>query len=308
MAFPQLPASPIPFQVAEYFPSPSPSQFTDDRQHAVALAYVVPVTGTCDPRQDALELTWMTPEEAVLRRRRARDGGRSRRPRPRGARLRRPPVLSARRRPAVRDRLRAAPPLRSGTVLTTAAAAPTFTVSVASALTIAGAVLAVVDSALRFRRPGGNALLAILALVLGLLLLVRAFPPVQPYVSTSFPVLYLAIATTVVLLVELLVRSARKSGLLPADGDRCPRLRRRGRRGLPQGRLTRGSRGGRFRPDRATAAARIWADPDHVRRRQSSSNPGASCFSRRPRHCHSGQRPAHTPGVIGPASNSSRSR
>jgi len=64
MAFPQLPASPVPFQVAEYFPTPSITQYTDDRQHAVALAYVVPVTGTCDPRQDALELTWMTPEEA----------------------------------------------------------------------------------------------------------------------------------------------------------------------------------------------------------------------------------------------------
>jgi Domain of unknown function (DUF4916) len=65
MAFPQLPASPVPFSVAEYFPAPSQSQFTDDRQHAVALAYVVPVTGTCDPRQDALELTWMAPEEAA---------------------------------------------------------------------------------------------------------------------------------------------------------------------------------------------------------------------------------------------------
>ena len=37
----------------------------DDRQHAVSLAFVVPVTGTCDPRQDALELTWLTPEEAA---------------------------------------------------------------------------------------------------------------------------------------------------------------------------------------------------------------------------------------------------
>jgi hypothetical protein len=64
MAFPQLPASPVPFQVAEYFPTPSLTQYSDERQHAVALAYVVPVTGTCDPRQDALELTWMTPEEA----------------------------------------------------------------------------------------------------------------------------------------------------------------------------------------------------------------------------------------------------
>ncbi len=65
MAFPQLPISPVPFQVAEYFPPPTFSQFTDARQHAVALAYVVPVTGTCDPRQDALELTWMSPEEAA---------------------------------------------------------------------------------------------------------------------------------------------------------------------------------------------------------------------------------------------------
>lgn len=65
MAFPLLPASPVPFQVAEYFPMPGVSAFTDERQHAVSLAYVVPVTGTCEPRQDALEITWMTPEEAV---------------------------------------------------------------------------------------------------------------------------------------------------------------------------------------------------------------------------------------------------
>ncbi|OJX78476.1 MULTISPECIES: NUDIX hydrolase family protein [unclassified Leifsonia] len=65
MAFPLLPASPVPFQVAEYFPMPGVTAYTDERQHAVSLAYVVPVTGTCEPRQDALELTWMTPEEAV---------------------------------------------------------------------------------------------------------------------------------------------------------------------------------------------------------------------------------------------------
>jgi ADP-ribose pyrophosphatase YjhB (NUDIX family) len=65
MAFPQLPASPVPFQVAEYFPLPGVSPFYDERQHAVSLAYVVPVTGTCEPRQDALELTWMTPQEAA---------------------------------------------------------------------------------------------------------------------------------------------------------------------------------------------------------------------------------------------------
>ncbi|HEY9424146.1 MAG TPA: NUDIX hydrolase family protein [Microterricola sp.] len=65
MAFPQLPLSPVPFSVAEYFPMPGLSAFHDDRQHAVSLVYVVPVTGTCEPRQDALELTWMTPEEAA---------------------------------------------------------------------------------------------------------------------------------------------------------------------------------------------------------------------------------------------------
>jgi hypothetical protein len=65
LAFPQLPISPVPFTVAEYFPAPSQTGFTDDRQHAVALAYVIPVTGECEPRQDALELTWMTPEEVL---------------------------------------------------------------------------------------------------------------------------------------------------------------------------------------------------------------------------------------------------
>ena len=67
MAFPLLPASPVPFTVAEYFPMPGISPFSDERQHAVSLAYVVPVTGTCEPRQDALEVTWMTPLEAVSR-------------------------------------------------------------------------------------------------------------------------------------------------------------------------------------------------------------------------------------------------
>jgi len=64
MAFPLLPPQPVPFTVAEYFPLPGVSPFHDDRQHAVSLAFVVPVTGTCEPRQDALEVTWLTPEEA----------------------------------------------------------------------------------------------------------------------------------------------------------------------------------------------------------------------------------------------------
>lgn len=65
MAFPQMPAALVPAQVAEYFPMPGISPFVDDRQHAVSLVYVVPVTGTCNPRQDALEVTWMAPEEAM---------------------------------------------------------------------------------------------------------------------------------------------------------------------------------------------------------------------------------------------------
>jgi len=64
-AFPQIPASTVPFSVAEYFPLPGVTPLYDPRQHAVALAYVVPVTGTCAPRQDALELTWLTPEDAA---------------------------------------------------------------------------------------------------------------------------------------------------------------------------------------------------------------------------------------------------
>ncbi|MEV8337101.1 NUDIX hydrolase family protein [Leucobacter sp. NPDC077196] len=65
MAFPQMPAALVPAQVAEYFPMPGISPYVDDRQHAVSLVYVVPVTGTCNPRQDALEVTWMAPEEAI---------------------------------------------------------------------------------------------------------------------------------------------------------------------------------------------------------------------------------------------------
>ena len=65
LALPQLPVSPVPFTVVEYFPSPSQTGFVDERQHAVALAYVIPVTGECEPRQDALELTWMAPAEVL---------------------------------------------------------------------------------------------------------------------------------------------------------------------------------------------------------------------------------------------------
>ena len=60
-AFPVIPTSLVP----EYFPLPGLTPLHDPRQHAVALVYVVAVTGECEPRQDALELTWVTPAEAL---------------------------------------------------------------------------------------------------------------------------------------------------------------------------------------------------------------------------------------------------
>ncbi|WP_199423951.1 NUDIX hydrolase family protein [Actinotalea solisilvae] len=64
VALPQIPAAPQPFTVAEYFPTPGVTPYHDVRQHAVSLAYVVPVAGDCQPQQDALDLAWLTPEEA----------------------------------------------------------------------------------------------------------------------------------------------------------------------------------------------------------------------------------------------------
>lgn len=64
MALPRIPASPQPFTVAEYFPTPGATPYHDPRQHAVSLAFVVPVAGDCAPQNDALDLAWLTPEEA----------------------------------------------------------------------------------------------------------------------------------------------------------------------------------------------------------------------------------------------------
>jgi ADP-ribose pyrophosphatase YjhB (NUDIX family) len=65
VALPQIPASPQPFTVAEYFPTPGVTPYHDPRQHAVSLAYVVPVLGDCRPQQDAIDLAWLPPEQAV---------------------------------------------------------------------------------------------------------------------------------------------------------------------------------------------------------------------------------------------------
>lgn len=65
VALPQVPPSPQPFTVAEYFPTPGVTPFHDPRQHAVSLAFIVPVAGDCAPQQDALDLAWLTPAEAL---------------------------------------------------------------------------------------------------------------------------------------------------------------------------------------------------------------------------------------------------
>ena len=79
LALPRIPPEPAPFTVVEYFQDPSISGFHDPRHHAVSLAYVVPVSGECQPTQQALELTWFTPTEAVSDRvRREMTGGHDR--------------------------------------------------------------------------------------------------------------------------------------------------------------------------------------------------------------------------------------
>ncbi len=65
LALPQLPPDPAPFTIVEYFPDPTISGFHDPRHHAVSLAYVVPITGDCQPSQQALDLGWYSPEQAV---------------------------------------------------------------------------------------------------------------------------------------------------------------------------------------------------------------------------------------------------
>ena len=65
VALPQVPPSPLPFTVAEYFPTPGVTAFHDPRQHAVSLAFIVPVAGDCAPQRDALDLAWLTPDEVL---------------------------------------------------------------------------------------------------------------------------------------------------------------------------------------------------------------------------------------------------
>jgi ADP-ribose pyrophosphatase YjhB (NUDIX family) len=65
VALPRIPPGIAPFTVVEYFPDPLVSGFHDPRHHAVSLAFVVPVDGDCQPTQEALDLAWYTPREAM---------------------------------------------------------------------------------------------------------------------------------------------------------------------------------------------------------------------------------------------------
>lgn len=65
LAQPQLPPNPSPFTIVEYFPDPTVTGFVDPRQHAVSLAYIVPVVGECYPAPETLDFSWLTPAEAA---------------------------------------------------------------------------------------------------------------------------------------------------------------------------------------------------------------------------------------------------
>ena len=65
MAMPRIPAAPTPCTVAECFPPPGQSLCTDARQHAISLAYLVPIDGEPAPQEDALALAW-TPMDELL--------------------------------------------------------------------------------------------------------------------------------------------------------------------------------------------------------------------------------------------------
>ena len=67
LALPRIPPATAPFTVAEYFPDAAVSGYHDPRQHAVSLVFIVPVDGDCTPTQEALDLAWFTPAEAVTR-------------------------------------------------------------------------------------------------------------------------------------------------------------------------------------------------------------------------------------------------
>lgn len=79
--------------------------------------------------------------------------------------------------------------------------------------TLAAAIVAVADAVVRLRSHRGNSLLAIAELVVGALLFISAFGPVQQFISVSFGSGILAIILEVVLILLLVLRGGtRRSG------------------------------------------------------------------------------------------------
>ena len=66
IALPLLPASLQPFTVAEFFPTPSLSEYYDPRQHAIALCFVVPIAGDCKPQDETLDVEWVDPKSELM--------------------------------------------------------------------------------------------------------------------------------------------------------------------------------------------------------------------------------------------------
>lgn len=64
IALPVLPQGLTPFTVAEFFPTPGVSPYYDERQHAIALCYIVPIAGDCKPQDETLDVEWVDPRSA----------------------------------------------------------------------------------------------------------------------------------------------------------------------------------------------------------------------------------------------------
>ncbi|NEG70374.1 NUDIX hydrolase family protein [Bifidobacterium choloepi] len=64
LALPMIPQCLQPFGVAEFFPTPGVSEYYDPRQHSIALCYVIPIAGDCNPQDETLDVEWVTPRGA----------------------------------------------------------------------------------------------------------------------------------------------------------------------------------------------------------------------------------------------------
>lgn len=66
LTLPTLPVSLEPSTIAEIFPTPGIGDGYDRRQHAIALCYMVPVSGDINPQKDTLDVEWFEPSSIAL--------------------------------------------------------------------------------------------------------------------------------------------------------------------------------------------------------------------------------------------------